>query len=181
MEIAVLGYAGESGSRYIFEHAPFREKLLLHYPRRFFSCFEEERSRSAAAFLKQSGVPEEYYCEAADGGVLAALWRLLKEQKRTGAVFSQRSIPIRQQTVEICEFFDIDPFRLQAQDCFACLTEEGARFCKEAEEAGLAASVIGYTQTGCAVKRTDGEETAYLRRPEEDVLFKLLREKGEWI
>ena len=213
MEIVVLGYAGESGSRRIFADMLLRERLLQRYPERFFRCFTElaeteqsetetaeaeaakagiakveiakagtaEENMRAAKFLRQCCVPEEDFCEAADGGVFAALWRLLKEKRHTGAVFSQRAVPLRQQTVELCEYFDIDPFRLQAEGCFVCLLEDGARFCRRAEAAGFAASVIGYTEAGCAVKRIDGEETAYLRRPEEDALLKLLREKGRRI
>ena len=180
MEIVVLGYAGESGSRRIFTCEPFREKLLSRYPERFFRCLSEPiagEDSSTTAFLKEIGIPEDDYCEADDGGVFAALWRVLKK-RHMGASFSQRAIPIRQQTVEICEYFDLDPFRLQAEDCFICLLEESAGFCGRAEKAGLSAAVIGYTEAGCAVKRIDGEETAYLRRPEEDALLRLLREKG---
>lgn len=36
----------------------------------------------------------------------------------------------------------------------------------EGEAAGIEGALIGYTAKGPAIRRTDGEETAYLRRPE---------------
>ena len=179
MELAVLGYAGESGSREIWQSPVGRGQLNKRYPARFFRCFEAEadcgsRLASAGDFLSEQGLLPEQVQEASDGGVFAALWNLLKAQ-RIGACFCQRAIPLRQQTVELCELFGLNPFRLRAEDCFVCLVPEGERFCREAEKAGLAAAVIGYTEPGCAIRRTDGEETAFLRRPEEDELLRFYR------
>lgn len=109
---------------------------------------------------------------ASGGGIYKALWELLHRQ-RLGASFSQKDIPVRQQTVEICETFDLDPYRLYADGMLLWLTNEGQRL-KELWEAafgGGSAALIGHTKPGPAIERRDGESIAYLRRPEPDQLY----------
>ena len=165
----MLGCAGLSGSRMIYQAEDCRTALLKRYPERFFAGLsersEEQEREAALGLLEDFGIPEEHYREAAEGGVFAALWNLLRDN-RLGASFSQRSIPLRQQTVEICEQYGLNPFRLYGGGCFVCLTAEGARLSAAAEEKGVCCRVIGYTEKGPAIRRRDGEETAYLRRPE---------------
>ncbi|MDO4265821.1 MAG: AIR synthase [Eubacteriales bacterium] len=185
-EIVVIGYAGLSGSREIYAREPFRSALKKRYPARFLKALEPEPQDGAGteeaervrALFQEAGVLREHVSEAREGGVFAALWRLLK-QNGFGAAFCQQKIPLRQQTVELCEQYAVSPYRLSSAGCFVCLSEEGERLCRMAEDAGLPAAVIGSTERGPAIRRVDGEETAYLRRPEPDALCRILgEEKG---
>lgn len=131
-----------------------------------------EKLSGPEAFLKSIGVPEEHRKGCEEGGIFAALWALLHEN-RLGGAFCQREIPIRQQTVEICEQYGLNPYRLSGKDCAICLCEEGGKLVQKAAEQGLPAAVIGFTEKGPAIRRLDCEETAYLRRPEPDELYRL--------
>lgn len=137
---------------------------------------EEARRQADAkrqfARLREEAAEGGRLQEAGDGGVYAALWQLLK-QNRSGAVYSQRAIPIRQETIEICETFSLNPYRLYAAGCTLWLTPSGAALCQAAEEAGLPAAVIGFQAPGAAILRRDCPEDAFLRRPEADALGKL--------
>lgn len=91
------------------------------------SCRAEELSsrfpsvmiRDAAGFTCYLSTEREYqisggYGAAAiyplgKGGVLGGLWNML-EQINAGMEIDLRKIPIRQETVEICEFFDLNPY-----------------------------------------------------------------------
>ena len=177
MDMIVLGSAGLSGSRRIWQQEDCRRELLQRYPARFFrslgeaeqeagaAAAEEKESRRIRSFLKAQGIPEEDLREAGETGILGALWELLKE-KKLGGVYHQKRIPVRQQTLEICELFGLNPYRLYGRGCFLCLTKDGGRLLMEGEAAGIEGALIGYTAKGPAIRRTDGEETAYLRRPE---------------
>lgn len=103
--------------------------------------------------------------DAAEGGVFGALWRLLK-RNRLGADFSQRAIPILQQTVEICETFGLDPYRLESEGCAVWLCEDASGLFEVAKKAGVPCERIGFTAKGPGIRRTDGAAVAYLRRPE---------------
>lgn len=180
MDIFVLGYAGLSGSLEIYRLK--KEDIEKRYPERFL--------RGLTGITENKGKIEDGLCdllceaerkglisdmeEALEGGVLAALWRLL-ERNRAGCEYSRRAIPVKQQTVEICETFGVDPLKLSSEHCFVCLCENAreteAFFGEILKESGF--SYIGRTVKGKARKRTDGADTAFLRRPEPDELFKI--------
>ncbi len=176
MNIVVTGYAGLNGSLTIFKNEDCREKLLKRYPKSFFGVLENHPEHSCRPagleklFLagREQGLAED----AADGGVLSALWRLLKKNHR-GGCYSQKSIPVLQQTIEICEFFGINPYRLSAADCIVWLSEDAGLIAGEAAPAGVPLSVIGFTSKGAAIRRTDTESDSSLRRPEGDELTKI--------
>ena len=131
-----------------------------------------ERKAYEDAFLLQK---EQGYAEdGQDGGVLAALWRLLKKHK-SGGSYALTAIPVRQQTIEICETFGLNPYRLDAPSCRVWLTGDAAGLKKLTAAAGVPFAVIGYTAEGVGIWRTDTEVPSSLRRPEEDELWKILR------
>ncbi|MCQ2400345.1 MAG: hypothetical protein MJ059_00260 [Lachnospiraceae bacterium] len=157
MELVVTGYVGDSGSRLIYTDKESRKKLLDRYPKSFFGVLEEELSEAEPPALSPDVAPD--FEDSADGGVFGAMWRILK-RNRLGAEFSQRAIPVRQQTIEICEMFSIDPYRLESKGCRVWLVSDMGRFLKEYPDA----VTIGHTEKGPAIKRTDGETLAYLRK-----------------
>ena len=148
MKIAVTGGAAESFCRRVYEDPNNRKKLLDRYPKSFFDLYLQEKEENAVPLFAV-----DFEC-AKDGGVFAALWRLLK-RNRLGGCFSQRAIPVSQQAIEVCEYFGIDPYRAESDGCYVLL----------ADEVREGMTVIGETEKGPAIRRTDGEAIAYLRRP----------------
>ena len=181
MNIVITGYAGLEGSLAIFENKKCREKLLNRYGRAFFGVFENERgiygNTEKLDLLFSSASEAGTATDSADGGVLGALWRLLK-RNRLGGAYSQRSIPVLQQTIEICEMFAVNPYRLSAPGCRVWLSEDTGLIAGEAASAGVPLSIAGFTMKGAAIKRTDTEGDSSLRRPEGDLLSELLRLYG---
>lgn len=157
MELVVTGFAGESGSRSVYSDNESKKKLLDRYPKSFFGVLEKNTVKEALPVIPASVSPDSE--SAADGGVFGAMWRLFS-RNRIGASFSQRAIPVRQQTVEICEMFSLDPYRLASEGCRVWLVSDMGEFLKAFPDA----VVIGHTEKGKAVVRTDGEAPAYLRK-----------------
>ncbi|MFQ9208791.1 MAG: hydrogenase expression/formation protein HypE [Clostridium fessum] len=69
---------------------------------------------------------------AGGGGVMAALWHFF-DGFGLGFEMDLRKLPIRQETVEVCEVFDLNPYRLQSQGCIL-LTASSGRNCSESGE-----------------------------------------------
>ena len=76
------------------------------------------------------------------GGILKALWDFCeaaaldpetgrKKGYGLGCEFRYDSIPVSQFTMEICELFDILPYRLWSRDCFLMTMEKGDHFCRD--------------------------------------------------
>lgn len=176
MNIVVTGFAGLEGSRLIFENRICREKLLNRYSKSFFGVFENRQSSE----LRPDGLEQLFEQEkergraadAGDGGVLSALWRVLKAC-RLGGTYAQKEIPVLQQTIEICEMFALNPYRLYAPGCRVWVSEDTGLIFREAAPAGVPLRVIGFTCKGAAIRRTDAGTESSLRRPEGDELKRI--------
>lgn len=157
MELVITGFAGESGSRFVYTDKESRKKLLDRYPKSFFGVLEEINFDEKAEDVSVSAAPD--FEDAKEGGVFGAMWRLLK-RNNLGAEFSQRAIPVRQQTIEICEMFSLDPYRMESEGCRVWIVSDMGKFLKVYPNA----VTIGHTEKGPAIKRIDGEALAYLRK-----------------
>ena len=158
MELVITGFAGESGCRKIYQNEEMREKLLGRYPKSFFRVWEKEEEERVS-FENCKGITDYALC--APDGVYGALWRLLKKNC-LGASYSERLIPVTQQTIEVCEFFSLNPFRVEAENTGLFLCEDAGPLKARFPEA----VTIGYTEKGPAIRRTDGENVSYLRKSE---------------
>ena len=161
LDIVMTKTCGLGGTALLAGH--FTDKLATRYPRRFI-----ER---AAEFLAETEKNEEGYLAVADGaayvhaaaegGVFGALWELA-EYAGCGLEIDLPAIPILQETVEICEYFDVNPYQLRTEGVFLILTEHGNRLCEALEEKGIPAAVIGKTVSGLDRAVRNGEEVRYL-------------------
>lgn len=158
MELIVTGFAGDSGSRSLYKNAENEKKLLDIYPKSFFGVWKENLySEDYTEIEGIPGVKDFESCE--EGGVYGAMWRLLKRNS-LGASFSLKKIPVRQQTVEVCEMLSLDPMRLSSEGVYIAVCEDAA----ELKKRFTGAVTIGYTEKGPAIKRIDGGSISYLRK-----------------
>ena len=123
-------------------------------------------------------------CPVGKGGVLAALWNLLSEdgvdeetgKRRSpgpGCRFWLDRIPLQQITVELCELFGLNPYRLAAEHCFLAVAGSGFQLCEDLRARGLEAAVFGRIEKDKKRVRTDSREPAFLTSEQEDELEKL--------
>lgn len=106
------------------------------------------------------------------GGIFAALWKLSGELG-CGLELELKKMPILQETVEICEYFRINPYQLVSAGCFLFVTEEAEILTETLRESQIAASVIGYTVKGSEKIIRNGEDARYIDRPAPDEIFKI--------
>lgn len=151
----------------------------------------------------------------AKGGALKALWDFCASEgidpetgkKRgdgVGCEFRYDRIPIRQFTMEVCELFDLFPYRLWSEDCWLLAVDRGTQLVEDflKAQAGLAkagadaifeqgdragfdashrrteepvkAAVFGRFTKGKKRLRVDGVEPAYLTREDYEELERFL-------
>lgn len=122
------------------------------------------------AAAKKAGA--EGVWQLGEGGIFSALWRMAEERK-TGLWIDVRAIPIRQETVEICEFFDMNPYYLQSEGALLLLTRDGYAAAERLKSAGLPAAVIGRTEKGNDRILYNQGNCRYLDRPQRDEIYKL--------
>lgn len=118
------------------------------------------------------------YSRVGEGGVLAALWNL-SGSCRAGISFDLRLIPVRQATVEICELFGLNPYRLLTGGAFVAAADNGAAAVREMAAQGISGAVIGQVIEGDARRVSHGgEEAGFLERPQPDEIERFYIQMG---
>lgn len=106
-----------------------------------------------------------------EGGVLAGLWNLA-ERTGLGLCVRLRDIPIRQETVEISEFFEINPYQMMAGGMAFFVTEKGEETARTLRRMKIPAQVIGTMTNKKERVVENGEERRFLDRPAADEMYR---------
>lgn len=110
--------------------------------------------------------------DVTEGGIFGALWEMA-EASGVGLEIDVKKIPIRQETVEVCEFFGINPYQLISSGCMLMAAENGMTLQRELEKAGICASVIGKATEGNDRVLLNEDERRFLEPPKADELYKV--------
>lgn len=108
-----------------------------------------------------------------EGGVFGALWEMA-EGAGVGLEVDLKKIPIRQETVEICEFFGVNPYLIMSSGSMMIAADDGLLVVRELKKAGIEATVIGHTTAGNDRILRNGDDVRHLERPQTDELYKVL-------
>ena len=105
-----------------------------------------------------------------EGGIFAGLWNLAAAGK-VGLDIDLGAIPIRQHTVEVCEYFNLNPYMLLSGGCILLAAAHGESLVAALEDRGITAAVIGKTRNGNdRIIRYD-DEIRYLEPPKADEIY----------
>lgn len=108
-----------------------------------------------------------------EGGVNRALWEIA-ESSPIGIEVNVRDIPIKQETIEICELYDLNPYELISGGSVLIVTDKGSLVVKELQDNGIQAGIIGRIAKGNEKLVINGEYKRYLTPPKNDDLYKFL-------
>ncbi|MDE6531424.1 MAG: hydrogenase maturation factor [Lachnospiraceae bacterium] len=108
-----------------------------------------------------------------EGGIFGALWNMA-EHSGVGLEIELKKIPIRQETVEICNYFDINPYALLSTGCLLMTAENGYELVESLHKEGISAAVIGRTTDRNDRLIINEEEKRFLTPAQQDESFKLL-------
>ena len=107
-----------------------------------------------------------------EGGILGALWEM-SNGAGVGIEVDLRKIPIRQETVEICEFFKVNPYLIMSSGSMLIATADGARLVAKLKAAQIEATVIGRSNASNKRIVKKGDEVRYLDKPQADELYRI--------
>lgn len=108
-----------------------------------------------------------------EGGVFGALWELA-EESGVGLVIDLKKIPVKQETIEVCEFFDANPYKLLSGGSLLFTADKGMDIVELLGKQGIAAAVIGKTIEGNDRILMNEDEKRFLEPAREDELYKVL-------
>lgn len=154
-----------------------RDELVCRYPKSYIETAAEYMK--CTSLMPELTVIEEFINEqpkdiyaahdVSNGGVFGALWQMLSACN-IGAECRIRDILMKQEIIEICEYFDINPYMLNGQGSILVILKDGAKLVEMMHEAGIEAAVIGKTQNGSDRKVLMEEEERFLVPPKGDAL-----------
>lgn len=137
--------------------------------------------RSAAEILwRLSG--ESGFCKngirmvnLSEGGFYAGLWKLA-EKTHCGVDVDLKKVPILQETIEIANFFDIDPYWMESAGSLLAAIPAGKaeEVLTRLAESSIPAAVIGTLNDSNQKIIRNGDEMRFLDRPQADSLRKIL-------
>lgn len=173
MDIVVSKWVGIEGTM-IFAKEKEAE-LKEHFPADFVdTAIGFDRYLSVvpeAAVATQSSVAAMH--DVTEGGLFGALWEMA-EASGVGLEIDLKKIPIRQETVEICEYFDVNPYGLISSGMMLMAAADGNALVLALQEAGIPATVIGKATEGNDRVIIRDEERRFLEPPKTDELYKVL-------
>lgn len=150
------------------------EELLTRYPSALIQIAKDMDQYLSvvpeAAIAVKSGVSAMH--DVTEGGIFGALWEMA-EASGVGLEIDIKKIPIRQESVEVCEFFGINPYELISSGSMLIATADGNQLVRNLEEAGIHASVVGKATEGNDRVLVNGEERRFLEPPKVDELYKV--------
>ncbi len=178
-DIVMAGYTGVLGTNLIVE-----DKAA------------ELKKRFAGSYVEACSFPDKSYCikpmidvvknykdqaevsymhDISFGGVYGALWQL-GEALKLGVLIDHRSIPIKQETVELCNYFDINPYMLESTGALLVVARDGKLLAEGLCQAGYKASVIGrltQNKDRVVVLNSEGEKR-FLAPVKGDEIYKVI-------
>ncbi len=171
-DVVVTKWIGLEGTSII---AKEKEKELLQ---RFAPSFVEEAKGFSrylsvvpdAAIATSVGVSAMH--DVTEGGIFGALWEIA-EAGGCGLEIDLLDIPVRQETVEICEQFGLNPYGLISSGSMLICAPNGLDIVRQLKKAGINAAVIGKVTEGNDRVILNGDEKRFLEPPRSDELYKI--------
>ena len=173
MDIVLTKWIGLEGTSIIAKER--EQELLSRFSENFiFRAQKFDQMLSVipeAAVAVRSGVGAMH--DVTEGGIFGALWELA-ESSGVGLEIELKKIPIKQETVEICEFFGINPYELISSGSMLMAALDGNRLVMDLKKAGIEACVIGKATEGNDRVLWNEEERRFLEPPKTDELYKVV-------
>jgi hydrogenase maturation factor len=149
-------------------------KLLSRYPLHMIETaqhFDEYLSAaSEAATAVKSGACAMHHIS--QGGIFAALWELA-DASGVGLDIDLKRIPVRQETVEICEFFTLNPYEIASGGSMLIAAKDGHQLVETLRQEGICSAVIGKTTDSNDKVIHNNDEVRYLEPSKPDQLYQI--------
>lgn len=111
-----------------------------------------------------------YMHDVSGTGVYGAIWEMASAFG-CGAEIELLRIPVWQETIEVTELFDINPYKMASQGALLILVEDGDKMVEALEQEGIPAVVIGKLIEGNDKILVNQDETRYLEPPRGDDIY----------
>lgn len=173
-ELVMTKWIALAGTAYLAEQ--YEEALHQRYP---FSLIDraKEFDKLISADREARAITHFGACAVhhlSQGGIFNALWEMA-DRAGVGLEVDLKKIPVKQETIEICEYFDINPYYLYSAGALLVGTDRAEMLISELGSLGVPAVVIGRVTDSHDRVIRNGEDCRFLDRPKQDEWYRRLR------
>ena len=118
-----------------------------------------------------TGTGVTYIHPVGEGGLYSALWDMSVDN-RCGFEVNLKSIPVAQETIELCNHLDLDPYMMCSDGCLLMITDDPARLIEELGARNIDSAHIGCLTSDLTRAIINRDEIRHLNRPEPDELIR---------
>lgn len=173
LDLVMTGFAGMEGTALLAQQK--EQELLEKFPLDLVTCAAQFDSHlyvgKEAEIAVGCGAAAMH--DVSQGGIFGALWEMC-ERDGVGMEAELKKIPLKQETVEICEIFGLNPYCLLSGGALLVAVEDGQQLLMELAKEGISAVLIGRTTDKKDKVLLNGEECRFLEKPAQDEIFKVL-------
>lgn len=173
-DIVMTKWMGLSGTSILAKEK--RNELITRLPEYYVD--------EAATFIRFASIADEAKLakmqsetiamhDVAGGGIFTALWEM-GEKLQKGFEVELSNIPVMQETIEICEYFDKNPYKLRSDGSLLIATSDGESLCKILRENNINAVVLGRTTDNLDRIVRREEDVRYLEPGNGDEIYELM-------
>jgi len=170
-DIVISKWVGLEGTALLAN--TFGSDLASRYP--LFLIEEAASFGKYMSVLEEAKVAAEFGAFAmhdiSEGGVFRALWEIA-EGAGVGLKVDLKKIPIRQETIEVCEFLQLNPYELLSGGSLIMTCDDGESLIAALAEKEIPAALVGKITAGKDRVLINEEETRFLDRPRSDEIYK---------
>lgn len=147
LDLVVAGTVGREGAAMLAaEYAKrLEERYAPSYVEAAKHLFDDGSMTAVEDILQEKEVVSVH--DVREGGIFAALWEMAAAAN-VGLSIDLKNIPIKQHTIEVCEYFNLNPYMLRSGGTLLLACANGARIVEQLKNAGVQAAVIGQTTAG---------------------------------
>lgn len=174
MDIVMTKWAGIEGTSILAYEG--EEQLLTYYHQELI-----ENSKALGRYLsvvKESQIAMNYNIYAmhdvTEGGIYGALWEVASKAN-LGFLVEQDRIPLLQETIEICEYYDLNPYKLISSGSMLIITDQSEALIADLEANDIKATVIGKLTKGNHKQILFDDVVRSVEPPKSDELYKALK------
>lgn len=167
--VYVKGFVGNLGTKVLIENK--FDDLSKHYSEKYLQLLNNllsdiMKDGDNPSLTILDGIVDKE--KVSKGGILSALWKIC-ERNKWGLSFSLRDIPILQGTVEIANYFNLNPYRLLSDNVYILVSDIDFD-----DTIYDDMNKIGEIKNTKKRVRIDGESEAFLTKDYKDEIDKII-------
>lgn len=172
-EIIMVGYAGTKGALHILNKN--ENDIFQRYHPRYINKIkniDKDIEVFERIYLEYPDIFSHNVFKISEGGVLSTLYNLA-ENLGIGLKIEIKTIPIKQETIEICEIYGINPYKLYTE-AYLILAEDTKTILELLKKHEIEAKIIGSTTKSLGKLIVDKSEIEHMNKVLEDEIYKIM-------